>query len=635
MSRRLALVVLVSLAGCSSSKGGKAVDPNAPLREKLSASKAPEPSQGQGAWLNVDRPLRLSDELKGRVVLLAFWTTSSISCSQTLPMLAGLQARFANGPFTVVGVHAGKFDAERDGALVRAAMAREGVSFPVVMDTDYFVWALYGVKGWPTLALIDTEGYVVAMESGEIDGRVLEFAIHNLLADGERRGVLAKAPPAWKAEAPPAPTGPLAFPGKVAALGGDRLAVSDSGHHRVLVLNAKGEVLQTIGSGKRGFADGDFASAAFDSPQGLAVRGDTLFVADSGNHAVRQVELSKNAVTTAVGTGELGRGQREMRGMSPVIALRSPWDVAVSGDALFIAMAGSNQVYRHSFSKGTVEPWVGAGVEEKTDGPADKAAFARPSGLAVDGVTLFVADSGSSALRQVHTATGETSTLVGQGLFTFGDADGAKADARLQFPLGVAMLGDALFVADTFNGKVKRVAKDGSVRTVATSLTRPGGLAAVGTRLLVADTDAHRLVWVDPGTGAVEPLAVTGAPAPATGVQRTAFALKRASVKPGSSTLRLLLPAPANEAFADDAPVTVVVRGVTLRSAHAVKVKDDELRIELPIDVSQAATAEVDLDAYTRPTGKAYTKASQVTLSVPLALDAGAGDVVSVPGRLK
>lgn len=636
MSRRPALLLtLAVLSACATKTSSRPIDPNAPLRERLQSSPAPDPASGKGTWAGVDRPLRLHEELQGRVVLLAFWTPSSISCTQTLPTLAALQARFADQPFTVVGVVTGKFDAEHDAGLAQAALARAGVAFPLVMDPDYFLWSSYGAKGWPTLALIDPEGFVVAMEGGEPEPRVLEFAIDNLLKDGARRGVLAKAPPAWKDAPLPAPPGPLAFPTKVAALEGGRFAVADTGHHRVLVFGAKGELLHVVGSGLRGLADGALAEAAFDGPEGLAAQGEVLFVADAGNHVVRKVDLAAGRVGTVAGIGELGRGQRELKGPGVTTALRSPWDVAVSGDWLFIAMAGSNQVWRLSLSTGNVEPWLGTGEEDFVDGAATAAKLARPSGVAVSGTSVVVADSGASAVRQAHVASGDVSTLAGQGLFTFGDADGAKADARLQFPLGVAALDGAVYVADTYNGKIRRL-KDGAVTTVASGLARPQGLAAVGDRLLVADTDANRLVWVDPESGALEPVALPEVPAPASGVVRPALTLKRATVRAGAGALRLTIPAPQNEAFSADAPVRFVVAAASTKLTGDAKLerKDDALRLELPLDTAGAGEVSIDLDVYTVPQGKPYTRLRRVTLRVPLAVSGDAGAVVDVPARL-
>lgn len=637
MLRRPALALtLAVLSACATKTSSRPVDPNAPLRDRLKSSPAPDPAASKGAWAEVDRPLRLHEQLKGRVVLLAFWTPSSVSCAQALPTLAALQARFAGRPFAIVGVVTGKFDAEKDPAVAQAALARAGLSFPLVMDADYFTWAAYGAKGWPTLALIDPEGFVVAMEGGEVDGRVLEFAINNLLKDGERRGVLATTPPEWKPAPLPPPPAPLAFPTKVAGLDGGRFAVSDTGHHRVLVFGAKGELLHVVGSGLRGLAEGDFATAAFDGPQGLAAQGDVLYVADAGNHVVRRVDLATKRVSTVAGIGELGRGQRELKGPALATALRSPWDVAVSGDWLFIAMAGSNQVWRLSLSRGHIEPWLGNGEEDFVDGPAPAAKLARPSGVAVSGPHVYVADSGASAIRQAHVASGDVTTLVGQGLFVFGDADGPKADARLQFPLGLAALGDAVFIADTFNGKIRRLGKDGVVTTVASGLTRPQGLAAVGERLLVADTDANRLVWLEPSTGALEPVTLPEVPAPASGVVRPALTLKRAAVRPGKSTLRLLVPAPQNEAFAEvDVHFLVRAAGVGVGLDVKLERKDDELRIDLPLDTKEAGTVSLDLDVYTTPGEKKYTRLYQVTLEVPVGVAADAGELVAVPARLR
>lgn len=636
MPRPALVLSLAVLSACVTKTSSKPIDPNAPLRERLQSSPAPDPASGKGTWAGVDRPLRLHEELKGRVVLLTFWTPSSVSCAQTLPTLAALQARFANRPFTVVGVVTGKFDAERDEGLAQAALARAGVTFPLVMDPDYFLWSAYGAKGWPTLALIDPEGFVVAMEGGEPDGRILEFAIGNLLKDGERRGVLATTPPAWKAEPLAPPEGPLAFPTKVTALDGERFAVSDTGHHRVLVFGPKGELLHVIGSGRRGLVDGAFAEAAFDAPEGLAAQGEQLFVADAGNHVVRKVDLAHGRVGTIAGIGELGRGQRELKGPGVTTALRSPWDVAVSGDWLFIAMAGSNQVWRLSLSKDTVEPWLGTGEEDFVDGASTAAKLARPSGVAVSGTSVFVADSGSSAVRQAHVASGDVSTLVGQGLFTFGDADGAKADARLQFPLGIAALGDAVYVADTYNGKIRRL-KDGVVTTIASGLSRPQGLAAIGARLLVADTDANRLVWIDPSSGALEPVALPEVPAPATGVARPTFPLKSATVRRGTSTVRLLVPAPRNEVFSLDAPRRVSARatGVRLAGDVTVDVKDDEARIDVPIDAAGQGSLSVDVELYAGQKDKPHTRVGRATFEVPVVVAEGPGDVVEVPARIQ
>lgn len=625
-----ACLAFAALLACAACTGPQKPAADQPLRARLKASPAPDVAALGGAWLGVERPLRLHDELAGRVVLLAFLTPSSISCTQVLPTITALEARFSNRPFTVVGVATSRFDAERDASTIDAAGAREGVDFPVVMDADFAIWAAFGANGWPTLALIDAEGFVVAMEGGEPDPRQLETAIANLLDDGERRGVLASTA-AWQARARPALPPTLAFPtGLVAVDGG--FAVSDSGHHRVLVFAADGTLRHAIGTGLRGLRDGPLDEAAFAAPQGLAARGSTLFVADSGNHVIREVDLAAGRVTTVAGTGALGRGRRELTGPARSTPLRSPWGLALAGDALFIAMAGSNQVWRLDLTARAIGPWLGTGEEGFSDGADAK--LARPSGVALDGDGLLIADSGASAVRRATLADKTLTTLAGVGLFTFGDADGPRADARLQYPLAVAPLDGAVFVADTYNGKVRRI-KDGLVTTAAQGLSRPQGLAAVDGRLLAADTDAHRLVWVAPDTGALEPVALTGVPLPASGPVLPSVALPHVTVPSGASTVRLAVPAPKGASFAADAPqeATAVARGVALGAQPSVHLEGEQAVVEVPLMTGGAGHLSVTVRLYARPEGARYTRVGRATFEVDVT-PGGTKAVVTVPARL-
>jgi sugar lactone lactonase YvrE len=310
-------------------------------------------------------------------------------------------------------------------------------------------------------------------------------------------------------------TGPLAFPGKVLALGGGGLAVADSGHHRLLLLDGTGRLTRTVGSGLEGFSDGAPDTASFSSPQGLAERDGSLYVADTGNHAVRRVDLSTGQVQTIAGTGRKASGAIQPAADARTAALRSPWDVAFLGDTLWIAMAGAHQLWRLDPSTGALTAGAGNGREGLEDGPLAAATFAQPSGLASDGQVLYVADSEASALRRVDPRAGTVKTLAGEGLFEFGLRDGALGRARFQHPLGLALAGPVLWVSDTFNGAVRRVSlADGQVTTVARGLAQPGGLTLAGGRLVVADTDHHRLVAVDGATGAVSPLVLSGVTPP-------------------------------------------------------------------------------------------------------------------------
>jgi thiol-disulfide isomerase/thioredoxin/sugar lactone lactonase YvrE len=455
-----------------------------------------------GTWLGTDRPLLLRGALKGRVVLLDFWTSGCVNCLHALPVYRALEERFRGQPFQVVGIHSGKFDAEKEVAAVAEAMARDGIDHPVGNDSDLVVWEQYAIHGWPTSVLVDARGYAVAWFRGEPELAALPAWVQEALDDGRARGVLASGPAEFRRPAI-VDTGPLAFPGKVLALSGGGLAVADSGHHRLLLLDGSGRLVRTIGSGLEGFSDGAADIASFRSPQGLAERSGALYVADTGNHAVRTVDLGTGRVETLAGTGRKAEGAIQPAADARTVALRSPWDLTFLGDTLWIAMAGSHQLWRLDVRSGALSAGAGSGREGLDDGSLAEATFAQPSGLATDGHVLYLADSEGSAIRRVDPAAGTVTTLAGEGLFEFGLRDGPLARARFQHPQGLVFAEGVLWVSDTFNGAVRRISlADGQVSTVARGLAQPGGLTFAGGRLVVADTDHHRLVTVTPGTGA-------------------------------------------------------------------------------------------------------------------------------------
>jgi sugar lactone lactonase YvrE len=504
------------------------------------------------AWLNTDRPLSLR-ELRGQLVLLDFFTYCCINCLHVLPTLRALEERHRDDPLVVIGVHSGKFDEERDPARIREALARHDVRHPVAVDDGRRLWHAYTIRAWPTLVLVRPDGTIAWTASGEPDPAQLEARIAEELAAARRAGTLG--PPSPVRRAPPMAEGFLRYPGKVAVAPDGRLAVADSGHHRVVVATPEGRVLTVVGSGRRGLADGAFEDAAFDDPQGLCWDGEQLWLADTQNHALRRIDLMTRTVETVGGTGRLG-GARFPVGPAPArsVDLRSPWDVVREGQTLYVAMAGTHQIWALDLAVGTLGPWAGLGAEALIDGscsggscsggscsedagsegsrsgagrsgasrpePLAEAAFAQPSGLALgqdqDGQRwLYVADAESSAVRAIALgpgpAAGQVTTLVGEGLFDFGDVDGPGGPggpARLQHCLGVAAGPGGLVVADTYNHKIKRIAPlhlgearaAPEVSTIYTgacalALAEPGGLAwAPDGSLVVADTNHHRLL---------------------------------------------------------------------------------------------------------------------------------------------
>ncbi|HEX9016391.1 MAG TPA: alkyl hydroperoxide reductase, partial [Chloroflexota bacterium] len=347
-----------------------------------------------------------------------------------------LERKFPN-EMVVVGVHSPKFTAERETENVRKACLRLGLDHPVVSDPTMRMWSEYAVQAWPTLMFVDPTGKVVGKSEGEIQADEFEPVLASMIQEYDARGVLSRTPIEFAPEEEPAT--PLLFPGK--ALGdaaSGRLFIADSGHNRIVVAGTDGHTGMVIGTGEPGLRDGGPDEAAFHLPQGLAVDGDVLYVADTWNHAVRRVEVATGRVTTIAGTGQLGRRVKDGPGL--MTDLRSPWGLVFQGGTLYVAMAGTHNIWTLDPGTGELAKYSGTGREALTDGPLYRATYAQPSGMSADGRVIYVADSETSAVRTVDLpgAGDQVRTLAGQGLFVFGDVDGRGSDIRLQHALDVA-----------------------------------------------------------------------------------------------------------------------------------------------------------------------------------------------------
>jgi DNA-binding beta-propeller fold protein YncE len=441
--------------------------------------------------------------------------------------LRELERAFAE-ELVVIGVHSNKFTAEGVSENLRATVQRLELHHPVINDNEHQVWEEYAVRAWPTLMFVDPRGRVFAKHEGEFPLEPLREALADLVAQYDAEGLLDRRPLTFD----PLPPGgnELRFPGKVLAdAAGARLFIADSGHNRILVADLDGRVTTVIGDGEPGFVDGPAAQARFDRPQGLALDAvnETLFVADEPNHAIRAIDLASEQVTTVAGTGEQGY-DRLGGGPGREVSLSSPWDLALIGQRLWIAMAGTHQLWALDLATGHVGVAAGTGAESIHDGPLREATFAQPSGLsALDGI-LYVADSESSAVRSVDPGADQVRRLVGRGLFDFGDVDGVAGQARLQHPLGVAATTEAgeplVFVADTYNDKLKRLDPvsrqivswaggdaghdDGELAQA--RFWEPSGVSLAGRRLYVADTNNHAVRLIDVDAGMVRTLEITG-----------------------------------------------------------------------------------------------------------------------------
>jgi thiol-disulfide isomerase/thioredoxin len=454
-------------------------------------------------WLNTGgRDLSLA-ELRGKIVLLDFWTFACVNCLHVLDELRPLEAKYADVLVTL-GVHSPKFVHEADPVALAAAVERYSVDHPVLDDPELTTWMHYAVRAWPTLVVVDPQGYVVAQLSGEGHAHSLDTLVAELVATHEAKGTLHRGVGPFVA--PPPPDTQLRFPGKVLLLSGGTFLVSDTGHHSLVELAADGEtVLRRIGSHSRGLVDGDSGAARFSEPQGLCLLpeevrqrvGYDVVVADTVNHALRGVRLDDGTVTTVAGTGRQWMpGDPEPADSDPLVPLSSPWDVVWSPELheVVVAMAGIHQLWSFDPVTPALSIWAGTRNEGLLDGPLRGAWFAQPSGVAIsaDGV-VWLADSETSALRFVRDDTVET--VVGQGLFDFGHVDGPGAKALLQHPLGVAVLPDgSIAVADTYNGAVRRYdPATAEVSTLATGLAEPSDVVVVDGDLVVVESAAHRL----------------------------------------------------------------------------------------------------------------------------------------------
>ncbi|MFE2156258.1 NHL domain-containing thioredoxin family protein [Streptomyces lydicus] len=491
---------------------------------------------GKGGWLNTgDKDLTLSD-LRGRIVVLDFWTFCCVNCLHVLDELRELEERHRD-TVVIIGVHSPKFVHEAEHQAVVDAVERYGVEHPVLDDPELATWKQYAVRAWPTLVVIDPEGYVVAQHAGEGHAHALAKLVEELEAEHGAKGTLRRGDGPY---VPPEPVATdLRFPGKAVRLPGGTFLVSDTTRHQLVELAADGEqVLRRIGSGERGLTPD-----SFNEPQGLALLPDgTVAVADTVNHALRVFDPATGALETVAGTGKQWWQGSPTSGPAREVALSSPWDLAWWQDRLWIAMAGVHQLWTYDPATGTVEVAAGTTNEGLVDGPAAEAWFAQPSGLAAAGDRLWVADSETSAVRWVERAGGGDGyvvrTAVGTGLFDFGHRDGPADQALLQHPLGVTALPDgSVAVADTYNHALRRYdPASGEVTTLATDLREPSAAVLAEDDIVVVESARHRLTRLR-------------LPEEAVRVESVAHRTQRAAteVAPGALRLEVVFQAPAGQ----------------------------------------------------------------------------------------
>jgi thiol-disulfide isomerase/thioredoxin len=611
-------------------------------------------------WLNVERPLSLT-ELRGKIVLLDFWTYGCINCIHVIPELKRLEEKFAD-ELVVIGVHSAKFANEGDTDNIRQIIQRYELEHPVINDRNFEVWQTYGANAWPTFVLIDPEGDVLGFHSGEGIYDLFNQVIIGMIAEFDARDLIDRTPLELKLERENMANSPLLFPGKVLAdPENNRLFITDSNHNRIVVTDLEGVVQAVIGNGRSGLRDGSYETAQFFRPQGLTLAdANTLYVADTENHAIRKVDLVAETVATVAGNGRHG-SYEIFEGLGTAVALNSPWDVLYVEGTLYIAMAGQHQLWQYNPITQLVTVFAGSGREELVDGPLLSAGLNQPSGLATDGDLLYVADSEASAIRKASLGSeGVLQTIVGTGLFDFGDVDGSGDAVRLQHPLGVVYADGLLYVADTYNNKIKRI--DPAAQTSTTFLgtgedgwrdgaqplfDEPGGLSLGNNQLYIADTNNHVIRIANIVDGIVRTLVLADPQGLLTRAAGDLYAgktvtLDAQSVTAGAGTLRLQINLPDGYKFNDIAPFLAEfsASGDTNLAAEMAAVQQvaPSFPLEIPLTLGEGELQADLVIYYCEAEAESLCLLEQVRLLLPLTVaESGSSEValtyaVPLPG---
>ena len=523
-------------------------------------------------WLNTEKPLSIKD-LEGKIVLLDFWTFCCINCLHIIPDLKKLEAKYPE-ELVVIGVHSAKFSNEQDTEAIRQAILRYEIEHPVINDKDFIVWRQYGARAWPTLVLINPKGRIMGGHSGEGIFDLFDAIIGDAVKYFDAKGELKRSPLNLTLEKEKASKTLLSFPGKVKAdPENNRLFITDTNHNRIIITDPDGAIQDIIGAGSIGMEDGAFETATFNHPQGTVLDGDILYIADTENHLIRTADLEEREVKTILGTGEQAR-RPNVKGTGTEVALNSPWDVLAHDGKLYIAMAGPHQLWSADLATFEARPHAGSGREARIDAPLLEAALAQPSGITTDGGKLYFADSETSSIRSADIALdGKVDTIIGDDLFEFGDQDGNADVARLQHALGVVYKDNLLYVADTYNSKIKII--DPVKRTSTTyagtgadgfqdgerltaNFNEPSGLTILGDALYIADTNNHQIRIIDMQANTVRTMAFTNI----AGLGRRTMKhftgriveLEEQHIKAGTGTIALTFNLPKGYKFTDGAP---------------------------------------------------------------------------------
>ncbi|TAF67100.1 MAG: hypothetical protein EAZ55_05295 [Cytophagales bacterium] len=463
-----------------------------------SLTNAPEINTTFG-WLNTEKQFSIKD-FRGKIVLLDFWTLGCINCQHIIPDLKRLEKEFEK-ELIVIGVHSAKFHSEKRTEAIRKAILKFGIKHLVVNDADSKIWDAYTVRAWPTVILINPEGKIVYQRSGESFYKSIRQKIQEIIK--EKGDKINKNLLSFQLEEAKEAKSILRFPSKMVSDGKGYFYISDSGNNRILKTDIQGNIITIVGNGKEGLKDGRFSEATFYEPHGLAVKDNWLYVADTKNNVIRLVDFNSQTVRTIAGDGSMGYYDRNEKWNTTVVP-NSPWDVLIHENSLYVANAGNHQILRLELKDAKLYRFAGAGNEALTDGTTRNASFNQPSGLTLLNDILYVADSEASAVRGVALKNNQVFTLIGKGLFEFGDKDGAFSEALLQHCMSVKAHPTLpiIYVADTYNGKIKEInLTEKTIKTLVDNLEEPNDVLFYEGSLYISNTHAHEIVRYELSTG--------------------------------------------------------------------------------------------------------------------------------------
>lgn len=425
-------------------------------------------------WLNTKKQIDIG-MLKGQIVILDFWTYCCINCVHMAQTLNYVDERYKNKPVVIIGIHSAKYANEKNPSNIADAINRYGIVHPVIVDENMHLWKEYGIHAWPTLVFLGPDGTILHKAAGEISNESLSEIIDDLLDRYTNEKLLSKkrADVYLQYKSDDEEKNQLRYPGKIAiSENGKLIAISDTSNNRVLILDrSDNRVMDTIGCGYGGFLDGNFDNSRLLKPQGVFFRKNILYIADTGNHSIRAADMRNRRIITIAGDGERGVHMSfNNKYIAKETSLLSPWDLSINGKFLYIAMAGLNQIWRYDFDDETIMPFAGAGYENIVDGELEKALMAQPSGLFCDNDYIYVVDSETSSVRSINISKNFISTIIGAGLFIYGDNDGKFNVGRLQHPLGITKAKDKIYVADTYNNSIRLI--DLSTKNITTLIKK-------------------------------------------------------------------------------------------------------------------------------------------------------------------